>query len=128
MMAKNSCEKGKRGEREAAEVIRRVLRVEARRGQQHAGGSDSPDVAHGLPGLHIEVKRTERLQLRAAMEQAIADAAGAVPLVMHRANRTEWLATVRFDDLPRLAALLWIGLTEDRSDEDLPAGGIDERL
>ena len=46
----NSKRKGKAGELEAAAELRRVLGVEARRGVQHAGGPDSPDVV-GLPGV-----------------------------------------------------------------------------
>ena len=102
----NSCDKGKRGEREAAREIARVLGVEARRGQQFAGGPDSPDVVHGLDGVHFEVKRTEKLHLWPAIEQAVADAMGSVPVVLHRPNNHPWVAILRLDDLPRLAELI----------------------
>lgn len=50
----NSIRKGKHGEREAAKYLR-SLGFDCRRGQQHAGGPESPDVV-GIPGIHIEVK------------------------------------------------------------------------
>jgi hypothetical protein len=47
--------KGKRGERMHAKVLRTLGVTDARRGVQHAGGPDSPDVI-GIPGTHAEVK------------------------------------------------------------------------
>ena len=64
----NSREKGKRGERELAGELRRHG-YDARRGQQYCGVNGDADVV-GLPGLHIECKRVERLDLYAAMAQA----------------------------------------------------------
>lgn len=109
----NSRDKGCRGEREAATEVARILKCEACRGQQHSGGSESPDVKHSLPGLHIEVKRTERLKLYDALEQAIDDMAeDDIPIVLHRRNYKPWVAIVRLDDLPRLAMLLYLHLAE----------------
>jgi len=87
-MGRMSRQKGKRGEREAAAELGAILGVDARRGVQYQGGPDSPDVVlDGVP-IHVEAKRTERLSLWAAVEQAKADApAGAVPIVWHKANR-----------------------------------------
>lgn len=43
----------------------------ATRGQQHRGGPDAPDViVEALPGLHFECKRTERLNVYDALDQA----------------------------------------------------------
>lgn len=59
----------------------------------------------GLPGIHIECKRVEKLNLDAAMEQAIRDArAGEIPAVFHRKNRKEWKVTLRLDDFMELYA------------------------
>lgn len=61
---------------------------------------DTPDLV-GLPGVHIECKRTERLNLRAAMEQAERDAdffGDGSPAVFHRANRQPWMVTMRLTD------------------------------
>ena len=91
-MGRASREKGKRGERECATEMAAVFGltygVDARRGVQHQGGPDSPDVVlDGVP-IHIEAKRVERLALWAAIEQARADAPpGSVPVVWHKPNR-----------------------------------------
>jgi len=102
-MGKRSRDKGKRGELELAAELRRLFGVDARRGVQYHGGEDSPDVITDLPGVHVEVKRTERLSLYPAMKQAARDAgADKVPVLFHRQNREEWLAVVRLKDLPAL--------------------------
>ena len=101
-MGKKSLIKGKVGERELASELQSLFNVYARRGQQFHGGSDSPDVVADIPGVHIEVKRTERLSIYKAMRQASGDAGGKIPIVFHRQNREEWLAIIRLNDLPEL--------------------------
>ena len=95
-MGKMSRNKGKTGEREIASILREYG-YDARRGVQYHGGADSPDVV-GLPGIHIEVKRTERLSLYDAMAQAIHDCGTNIPVVMHRKNNCEWVAIMRLPD------------------------------
>lgn len=93
----NSRQKGARGERELAEKLREYG-YEVRRGQQYSGANGDADVV-GVPGLHIECKRVEKLNLDDALAQSVRDARdGEMPVVMHRRNRTEWKATVRLDD------------------------------
>lgn len=93
----NSRQKGKRGELELAAVLR-AHGYSARRGQQYAGANGDADVV-GLPGVHIECKRVERLNLDAAMAQSIRDArAGELPVVAHRRSRQPWLVTMRLED------------------------------
>ena len=94
----NSRRKGAVGEREIAKYLREHGFTEARRGQQFKGGADSPDVV-GLTGFHIEVKRVERLDLNAAMEQSIRDCGeNETPIVVHRRNNDYWKVTMRLDD------------------------------
>lgn len=94
----NSRRKGAVGEREIAKYLRDHGFTEARRGQQYKGGADSPDVV-GLTGFHIEVKRVERLDLNAAMEQSIRDCGeNETPIVVHRRNNDYWKVTMRLDD------------------------------
>lgn len=110
-MGMRSRRKGQRGELEAAAELRRLFGIEARRGQQFAGSPESPDVCTDLEQVHFEVKRCESLRLFAAMEQAIRDAGSErVPVVLHRPNGNPWLAIVRLDDLPQLAAALYLAL------------------
>jgi len=99
--------KGARGEREFAAEFNKLFHTEAHRGRQYHGGPDSPDVV--IPGvpIHPEVKRTEKLSLYAAMEQAVEDAGEDVPIVGHKRNGKPWLAVVRLDDLPRLVEVLY---------------------
>ena len=100
-MAINSRSKGRRGEQELAKKLREYG-YEARRGQQYNGADGSADVL-GLPGIHIECKRVERLNLEDAMAQSKRDAReGEIPTVMHRKNNCEWLVTMRLDDFMRM--------------------------
>ena len=89
----NSRQKGARGEREWAAVLRN-WGYAARRGQQFSGSPDSPDVVTDCP-FHFEVKRVQALNLDKAMRQAINDAGDDMPAVAHRKNQGEWLVTMR---------------------------------
>lgn len=99
-MGKASREKGKRGEREVA-LLLRSHGYDARRGVQYHGGADSPDVV-GLPGIHIEVKRTERLDLYGALAQSIGDAGQEMPVVFHRRNDCRWVVIQPAEDWLKL--------------------------
>ncbi len=102
-MGSMSKRKGAAGEREAAAKLNEVLGTRFRRGCQFRGGPDSPDLAGDVPGLHVEVKRTERLRLYDALSQAERDASvDQVPVVMHRASRKPWVLIVEADMLIRL--------------------------
>lgn len=98
-----SRDKGARAEREAAKVWADLLGCEARRGQQFAGGTESPDVVTSMENVHLEVKRTERGNPYVWMTQAVRDAGPKLPIVLHRRNGEDWLAIVRLSDVPRLA-------------------------
>ena len=93
----NSRAKGAEGERELAKILREHG-YESRRGQQFCGKNGDADVV-GLPGIHIECKRVERLDLNAAMKQAIEDAKDYDrPCVFHRKNRDFWKVTMTLED------------------------------
>lgn len=92
----NSREKGKRGELEAAKVLREYG-YNTRRGVQYCGANGDADVV-GLPGIHLEIKRTERLNLDKAYEQSVRDARDdEVPVVMHRKNRSQWMVSMSLE-------------------------------
>lgn len=98
---KNSRAKGANGEREAAKLLQ-AHGFDARRGQQYCGANGDADVV-GLPGAHIEVKRTERFELYKAMEQAESDARpGELPVVLHRKNRAKWVAVLDAEEFIEL--------------------------
>lgn len=90
----NSRQKGKRGER----LWRDELRAEgftARRGQQYAGGIESPDVVcEELSNLHMEVKFVENLNLDKACEQAMKDCGAKQWIVAHKKNNKDWKVTM----------------------------------
>lgn len=101
-MGSRSQRKGADGERELATIL-----------QQHGydcnrGGSltfgEVADIT-GLPGIHIEVKRVEKLNVVEAMEQSIRDSErmkDGVPTLFHRRNRKPWLVTMRLVDWLKL--------------------------
>lgn len=100
----NSRQKGARGERELAAVLREEGWIGAMRGQQRSG-CEQADVVGGPAGVHWEVKRVERLLLAKAVEQARRDARpGEVPIVAHRRSQEPWMATLDLRVLLRLLA------------------------
>lgn len=95
-MGKTSRDKGKRGEREVARKLREHG-YDAIRGQQYCGTAGDADVI-GIPGIHIEVKRTEKLHLYDALYQAKNDARdGEIPVVFHRKNDCNWVVIMDAD-------------------------------
>ena len=97
-MSKSQQRKGADGERELAAILRDHGYIITRGGSLSFG--ELPDLS-GLPGIHIECKRVERLNIMAAMEQAVRDSEDfedGAPTVFHRRNRSPWLVTMRLDD------------------------------
>lgn len=100
-MAVNSKQKGARFERLLASKFREYG-YEARRTAQYCGNTgDASDVV-GLPGIHVEAKHQERMQLYEWMAQAIRDAEaggeGRLPAVFHKKNNADILVTMRLED------------------------------
>lgn len=94
---RGSRNKGKRSELELAAILRDVYGYDVRRGHVF---EHEPDLV-GLAGIHAEVKRVERLNLSAAMQQAAADSEkrkDGLPAVFHRKDREDWLVTMRLED------------------------------
>lgn len=99
-MGAYSRSKGKRGELQWRDECRKHG-YDAMRGAQ-SNGAVIADVI-GLPGIHIECKNVERLNLRAAMTQSENDAKdGEVPIVAHKSNRKPWLVTMNSEDFFKL--------------------------
>ena len=97
-MGKASQRKGKRGEEEL-ETILTEYGYAVKRGQSQNHGTE-PDLS-GLPGIHVEVKRNERLNIMEAMEQAERDSvrfADGFPAVFHRRNRKPWVVSMLLTD------------------------------
>ena len=97
----NSKRKGAKGELEFAKLCSEYG-FESRRTQQYCGNTgDAADIV-GLPGIHVEVKRVEALNINKAMEQSERDARqkgdNEIPIVAHRKNRADWLITMKASD------------------------------
>ena len=101
-MGKSSQRKGAAGERELAALLS-AAGYECQRGGSLSFG-EIPDVL-GLPGIHIECKRVEKLNVGEAMEQAIRDSdrmLDGMPAMFHQRNRKPWLVTMRLEDWLKL--------------------------
>ena len=98
MSGSSSARKGANGERELAAVLREYGYNIERGGSMSFG--EVPDLT-GLPGIHAEVKRQERLNVPEAMKQAQRDSErfkDGAPTVFHRRSREPWLVTMRLAD------------------------------
>lgn len=119
-MGKMSRNKGAAGERELARKLELALKLPKGtlyRSRQFCGaGGDHGDVL-GLPGVHIECKRTERLNLYAALKQAINDAGDNIPVVFHRKNLEPWVAILEIDNLLQFCLAVFIALEEINDSE-----------
>ena len=110
---RSSRNKGANGERELANLLKDFYGFDVRRGQVFNG---EPDLV-GLDGIHVEVKRVERLNINDAMEQAREAAKkkqDGVPVVFHRRNRTRWMVTMDLQDWVDF----YLGWLDDEEYED----------
>ena len=97
-MSRTQQRKGRAGELELAKILQE-------NGYDVSPGipvsyGQTPDLV-GLPGVHIECKRVERLNVPEAMSQAIQDSEffkDGAPALFHRRNRSPWLVTMRLND------------------------------
>jgi Holliday junction resolvase len=101
--------KGASAEREIVRLLRKHGITAARRtaplqsAHAQALGIRGADV-DGLPGLHLEVKRQERILIEAWCRQAEADAGENVPVVVWRRSRQPWRVTLPLDAFLELIA------------------------
>lgn len=103
-MGKASQRKGRTGELELCRILQ-ARGIPAEPGKPVSFG-ETPDVV-GIPGIHAEVKRVERLNVPEAMAQAVRDSArfqDGTPALFHRRNRSPWLVTMRLEDWLKLYA------------------------
>ena len=98
MSGRNSQRKGRGGELEFCRLLQ-AQGIPVDPGKPVSFG-ETPDVT-GIPGIHPEIKRVERLNVQEAMAQAIRDSEkfnDGTPVLFHRRNRSPWLATMRLED------------------------------
>lgn len=100
-MGAMSRNKGKVGEREWARFCT-ARGYECHRTSQCRGDTGQAADVEGLPGIHIEVKRTETFRLYDALAQAkhdaIAEGTGNIPIVAHRRNGWQWVVVMDAED------------------------------
>lgn len=109
----NSKAKGSAGEREFSNLCK-DHGFEVRRTAQYCGNTGDASDCVGLKGIHIEVKRVEKLNIVTAMEQAKHDASGNnIPIVAHRRNKCEWLITMQADEWFKLYKTWVAGLNKE---------------
>lgn len=110
----NSKQKGKRGELELVHKLKEHG-FDTRRSVQYNGKADEGQAdLIGLPGIHIESKRVEKLNLYDAMAQAKHDAKeNELPTVFHRKNNSKWLVTMELDAWVELYREYFCGVVKD---------------
>tara|TARA_R100000081_G_C4764597_1_gene141927 strand:+ start:374 stop:790 length:417 start_codon:yes stop_codon:yes gene_type:complete len=113
----DSREKGKRGEREFANELRK-LGINARRSQQFCGTDGTADVKTDIEGVHVEVKRRGKIAAIRFLEQAERDKNdGDFPIVAMREDRGPWTVMLRLNNLQELvkafAGRLTLPITSD---------------
>lgn len=97
----NARAKGTRGEQEIARFYRALgygaVRV------PNSGGLDVPGDVIGVPGIHIEIKRAERLRLWEGLAQAERDAPeNTIPTLHFRRDRDIWWVAIPLGDFARM--------------------------
>lgn len=99
---RSSKRKGKRGELEVANLLKAAGFEKAQRTAQCKGKTGQAGDVEGLPGIHIEVKRVERLNLKAAYQQAVHDSKensnNDIPAIFHRQSHGPWMVTLSLSD------------------------------
>lgn len=117
-MTVNSRRKGAAFERRVAGILREYG-YDGRRGQQYCGANGDADVV-GLPGIHIEAKAVERLNIYDALYQSKKDAkTGEIPVVIHKKNHCNVLITMELDSFMEIykeaeAGGMFYGLEESQ--------------
>lgn len=96
-MSKSQQRKGRVAELQLCRLLQ-SYGIPAEPGQAVSFGS-TPDIT-GIPHVHAEVKRTEKMRMNEWLDQAQRDAArfGGCPAIFHRSNRRPWTVTMLLTD------------------------------
>lgn len=103
-IGKSSKARGKRAELDLARKLRE-FGFEARRTAQYCGKAGTSDVI-GIPGVHIECKAVQRLNIWEALSQSqrdsVADGKGDIPAVFFKRNRSGFYVALPLTDFIKL--------------------------
>lgn len=122
-MAINSKQKGKAGELELSRTLNQYG-YKTRRSVQYNGKAEEgqPDLV-GLPGIHVECKRTEKFKLYDAVEQAKRDSVATgkndLPAVFHRKNNCEWVVVMPLKDWMQIYMEYQSGMVQKAREHNL---------
>lgn len=100
-MGKASKNKGERGELLLRDELHGYGFESVHRGSVFQGTSDLV----GLPGIHVECKFVEKLNIRSALVQAEIEAEkrqDGIPTVFSKTSRKPWIVTMNLEDWMRL--------------------------
>ena len=106
-LGKYSKAKGARYERDLANKFKVVGFKDARRSVQYNGKQveGQADIV-GVPGLHIESKAVERLNIDQAYFQAYKDAdAKVIPIVAYKKQKKSWKVVLDLDDFLKIYSI-----------------------
>lgn len=115
-MGKSQQKKGRGGELELAHLLQ-CYGYDVRPGEPLNYGKE-PDLV-GLPHIHVECKRTEKMKMNEWLDQAQRDAErfGGTPAVFHRSNRRPWTVTMLMKDWMALYLAAEPGRTRKEGDQ-----------
>lgn len=101
--------RGKRGELSLVHVLRDAGFPEVRRTAQYCGKATGTADLVGLPGVHIEAKNVERLNIWSALAQskrdAEADGNSEIPALFFKRNRSGWYVALPLKDFISIYSL-----------------------
>lgn len=96
-----SRDKGKRFERDIANFFK-GYGITARRTAQFCGKTGQAGDVEGVPGVHVECKCVEKLNLEQAYQQSVRDAEAVgkneIPVVIHKKSRKPAMITMALTD------------------------------
>jgi hypothetical protein len=103
MSGRRSRDKGARGEREVADLLRAVFPAVRRRCAGEESQSCQGRDLDGTPGLVVQCQLSDAPTIERKLREAIGASGGdEVPVAFTRRTRGEWLATLRGADLVKL--------------------------
>lgn len=99
MGGKSSRDKGARFERALAKILTAAGFTASRNARN---GISTDDIAHSIPGVHVEAKHCERLEIPKWWDQCVRDASGREPVLVFKQNRQGERVVITLDYFLRL--------------------------
>ncbi len=124
-MSRSQRRKGQVGEREAVAALKKIGCLKASRRVRNSAGDS--DIIDAIKGVSFECKLEKVQAIAPAMRQAIDQADGALPAVVHRQTvgrgqpANPWCITVRLEDLPMLLHLYRLEMQDAEAEQAVAA-------